>query len=378
MSQILGAMNTFGRLFRITTFGESHGAGIGVVIDGVPGNLRIDLQEVETALRRRRPGQSLYTSPRQEADSVQVLSGLYEGKTTGAPLTLWIPNVDVRSADYKPLEELYRPSHADYTYAVKYGHRDPRGGGRSSARETAARVAAGAIAQQILRTFLPELRILAWTAAIGPYETDIQPSAVEAVEASPVRCPDPAVSAQIEAYVRQLMERGDTTGGVIACRVEGIPAGLGEPIYDKLHARLGYAMLGINAAKAFEVGAGFGAARMQGSAHNDPFVYEGGQVRPLTNQAGGVLGGISTGAPLFFRVGFKPIATLRQPQVTVNTSGETVTLTAQGRHDPCPVPRAVPVVEAMTALVLMDFYLLERAIQVERQSAGASSSAPSV
>lgn len=358
-------MNTFGRLFRITTFGESHGAGIGVVVDGLPGGLRIDLEMVEAALRRRRPGQNPYTSPRQEEDKVEVLSGLYEGKTTGAPLTLWIPNRDVRSADYKPLEEVYRPSHADYTYAVKYGHRDPRGGGRSSARETAARVAAGAVAYQFLKAFLPDLRILAWVSAIGPYETDFQPATLEAVEASPVRCPDPQVSVQIEAYLRQLIEEGDTTGGIITCRVEGLPAGLGEPIYDKLHARLAYGMLSINAAKAFEIGEGFGAARMRGSAHNDPFVYEGGRVQPQTNRAGGVLGGISTGAQVSFRVGFKPIATLRQPQVSVNTAGEAVTFTAQGRHDPCPVPRAVPIVEAMTNVILADFYLLWRATQRE-------------
>jgi chorismate synthase len=259
------------------------------------------------------------------------------------------------------LEQLYRPSHADYTYAVKYGHRDPRGGGRSSARETAARVAAGSVAQQMLQAFLPELRILAWTMAIGPYETEVWPATPEAVEASPVRCPDPAVSAQIEAYLRQLMEEGDTVGGVIACRVEGLPAGLGEPIYDKLSARLAYAMLSINAAKAFEIGEGFRAAQMRGSAHNDPFGVEGGQIRPQTNHAGGVLGGISTGMPLFFRVGFKPIATLRRPQRTVTTTGEETSFVAQGRHDPCPVPRAVPIVEAMTAIVLADFYLLWRA-----------------
>lgn len=354
-------MNTFGRLFRITTFGESHGAGIGVVVDGLPGNLPIDLEGVQRALRRRRPGQNPFTSPRQEEDKVEVLSGLYQGKTTGAPLTLWIPNTDARSADYEPLEAVYRPSHADYTYAVKYGHRDPRGGGRSSARETAARVAAGAIAQQLLQRFLPELTIVAWTAAIGPYQTEERPSAPEVVEASPVRCPDPFVSEQMEAYLRQLVEEGDTTGGVIACEVKDLPAGLGEPIYDKLHARLAYAMLSINAAKAFEIGEGFQGAGMQGSMHNDPFMREGGEIRPRTNRAGGVLGGISTGAPLFFRVGFKPIATLRQPQVTVNAAGEMVTLAAGGRHDPCPVPRAVPIVEAMTALVLADFYLLWRA-----------------
>jgi len=354
-------MNTFGRLFRITTFGESHGAGIGVVIDGLPGNLPIDLERVQEALWRRRPGQNPYTSPRQEKDKVEVLSGLYQGKTTGAPLTLWIPNTDARSADYEPLETIYRPSHADYTYAVKYGHRDPRGGGRSSARETAARVAAGAIAQQVLRRFLPELTIIAWTAAIGPYQTEERPSTPDVVEASPVRCPDPLISAQIEAYLTQLVEEGDTTGGIIACEVRGLPAGLGEPIYDKLHARLAYAMLSINAAKAFEIGEGFRGAGMQGSVHNDPFIQEGGEIRPQTNHAGGVLGGISTGAPLFFRVGFKPIATLRKPQLTVNAAGEMVTLAAGGRHDPCPVPRAVPTVEAMAALVLADFYLLWRA-----------------
>lgn len=351
-------MNTFGRLFRITTFGESHGPGIGVVIDGLPGNLPIDLERVASALRRRRPGQSAFTSPRQEEDKVEVLSGLYEGKTTGAPLTLWIPNTDMRSADYEPLKGLYRPSHADYTYASKYGHRDPRGGGRSSARETAARVAAGAIAYQFLRAVLPEIRILAWTAAIGPYETALVPETLEVVEASPVRCPDPVVSAQMQAYLTQLIETGDTTGGVIACQVTGLPAGLGEPIYDKLHARLAYAMLSINAAKGFEIGSGFAGSQMRGSEHNDSFVNEGGRILLKTNQAGGVLGGISTDAPLFFRVAFKPIATIRQPQVTVTTAGEETLFTAGGRHDPCPVPRAVPIVEAMTALVVADFYLL--------------------
>lgn len=357
-------MNTYGRLFRITTFGESHGAGIGVVIDGLPGGLAIDLERVREALRRRRPGQSPYTSPRQESDEVQVLSGLYQNKTTGAPLTLWIPNVDARPQDYELLTEIYRPSHADYTYARKYKHRDPRGGGRSSARETVARVAAGAIALQLLKAKYPDLSILAWTAAIGPYETSYEPTSMEEIEASPVRCPDPAVSSQIQAYLAQLMEAGDTTGGIIAAKVTGLPAGWGEPIYDKLHARLGYAMLSINAAKAFEIGSGFAGTRTQGSLHNDPFALKDGTIYPQTNNAGGVLGGISTGAPLFFRVGLKPIATLRQPQQTVTTAGELVTFTPTGRHDPCPVPRAVPIVKAMTALTLADFFLLAQALDV--------------
>lgn len=354
-------MNTFGRLFRITTFGESHGPGIGVVIDGLPGNVPIDLEAIRHALARRRPGQSPFTSPRQEEDQVEVLSGLYEGKTTGAPLTLWIPNRDARPADYAEIAQVFRPSHADYTYAVKYTHTDPRGGGRSSARETAARTAAGAVALQFLQHRYPEVRILAWTAAIGPYATEAVPTSPAEVEASPVRCPDPTVSLQMIAYLEELVQAGDTTGGIIAAQVEGIPAGWGEPVYDKLSARLAYAMFSINAVKGFEVGEGFRAARMQGSEHNDPFTrMEEGIVRPASNHAGGVLGGISTGAPIFFRVAFKPIATLRRPQLTVTRSGEAILFTAKGRHDPCPVPRAVPIVEAMTAIVLADFALLRQ------------------
>ncbi|MCS7153688.1 MAG: chorismate synthase [Bacteroidia bacterium] len=355
-------MNTFGRLFRITTFGESHGAGIGVVIDGLPGGLAIDWTRVQKALARRRPGHSPYTSSRQEPDTVEVLSGLYQGKTTGAPLALWIPNQDARSEDYAKVAEVFRPSHADFTYVLKYKNPDPRGGGRSSARETAARVAAGAIASQLLESLYPELRILAWTSAIGPYETSYQPQSVEEVESSPVRCPDPAVSQAIIEYLELLRGEGDTTGGIISARVEGLPAGLGEPLYDKLHARLAYAMLSINAAKGFEIGTGFAGARMRGSEHNDPFIRTAeGEIRPETNRAGGVLGGISTGAPLFFRVAFKPIATLRRPQKTVTRHGEPTLLVVEGRHDPCPVPRAVPIVEAMTAIVLADFVLLHRA-----------------
>ncbi|MEN3040017.1 MAG: chorismate synthase, partial [Bacteroidia bacterium] len=311
-------MNTFGRLLRITTFGESHGPGIGLVIDGLPGDIPIEIEEIQAALRRRRPGQSAYVSPRNEQDELQVLSGLYQGRTTGAPLALWIPNVDARPSDYAEVEKVFRPSHADFTYAVKYGHTDPRGGGRSSARETAARVAAGAVASQLLRVLHPSLRILSWTSQIGPFSTTCIPSSLEEIEASPVRCPDERVTAQILAYLDQLIQEGDTTGGVVSTQVEGIPAGWGEPIYDKLSARLAYAMLSINAAKGFEIGAGFGAAQMRGSEHNDPFVLtDVGEVRPLTNQAGGILGGISTGAPLYFRVAFKPISTLRRPQRTV-------------------------------------------------------------
>ncbi|MCX8112142.1 MAG: chorismate synthase [Bacteroidia bacterium] len=352
-------MNTFGRLFRITTFGESHGAGIGVVIDGLPSGITLDLDRVRIALQRRRPGRLAYTSPRQEADAAQVLSGLYQGKTIGSPLTLWIPNVDVRSEEYTAVSEAFRPSHADYTYALKYGHTDPRGGGRSSARETAARVAAGAVAQQFLESRYPQLRLLVWTAAIGPHMTVRMPLGAEEIEASPVYCPDPEVSQAMIEYLKQLQEEGDTTGGIVAARVEGLPAGLGEPLYDKLHARLGYAMLSINAAKGFEVGEGFGAARQKGSEHNDPFIRtEDGRIRPATNRAGGVLGGISTGEDLVFRVAFKPIATLRRPQATVTRTGMPTTLRVHGRHDPCALPRAVPVVEAMTAIVLADFVLL--------------------
>ncbi|MCS6789451.1 MAG: chorismate synthase [Bacteroidia bacterium] len=351
-------MNSFGEALRITTFGESHGAGIGVVIDGLPANLPVDWERVQSALQRRRPGQSAYTSPRSESDRVEVLSGLYQGRTAGAPLTLWMPNQNARPEEYEEIAQVFRPSHADYTYFLKYRHIDPRGGGRSSARETAARVAAGAVALQLLEKLYPGVQIIAWTSAIGPYHTMYEPQRLEEVERSPVRCPDPEVSKQIEAYLLQLQAEGDTTGGVVSTRVEGIPPGLGEPIYDKLSARLAYAMLSINAAKGFAFGRGFEAAALRGSDHNDPFGVQEGQVRPLTNQAGGILGGISTGEPIFFQVAFKPIATLRQPQHTTTKAGEPVVLELKGgRHDPCPVPRAVPIVEAMTALVLADFAL---------------------
>jgi len=354
-------MNTFGRLLRITTFGESHGPGIGVVIDGLPGDLPVDLQRVQAALARRRPGQSPFTTPRQESDAVEVLSGLYQGRTTGAPLALWMANRDARPEEYAEIAQVYRPSHADFTYHLKYRNPDPRGGGRSSARETAARVAAGAIAQQLLEKLTPGLRIVAWTAAIGPYATTYQPQSTEEVDSSPVRCPDPTVSAHIQRYLEELIQVGDTTGGIVAVRVEGVPPGWGEPIYDKLPARLAYAMLSINAARGFEIGEGFAGTAWRGSAHNDPFEVDAqGRIRPSTNHAGGVLGGISTGEPLFFRVAFKPIATLRQAQQTITRTGKPIQFTAQGRHDPCPVPRAVPIVEAMTALVLADFALLAR------------------
>lgn len=361
-------MNTFGRLFRITTFGESHGAGIGVVIDGLPGDLPISVEAIQRALARRRPGQSAYTTPRNEPDTVQVLSGLYQGRTIGAPLTLWIPNQDTRSEDYEEIARAFRPSHADFTYTVKYKHTDPRGGGRSSARETAARVAAGAVALQLLEHLYPDIRILAWTSAIGPYQSDCIPHSHEEVEASPVRCPDPVISAHMEAYLAQLIAEGDTTGGIVSAQVTGIPPGLGEPIYDKLPARLAYAMMSINAVKGFEIGSGFKGTQMKGSEHNDPFVRtEEGAIRPATNHAGGVLGGISTGAPLYFRVAFKPIATIRRPQTTVTPTGEPTVLTAKGRHDPCPVPRAVPIVEAMAAIVLADFALLAQRLPVEEK-----------
>ncbi|MCS7297166.1 MAG: chorismate synthase [Bacteroidia bacterium] len=354
-------MNTFGRLFRITTFGESHGPGIGVVIDGIPAGLPIDLEAVQGELARRRPGQSPYTTPRQEPDALEVLSGLYEGKTTGAPLALWIPNRDAQSEAYEEIKEVFRPSHADFTYFLKYRHTDPRGGGRSSARETAARVAAGAIALQLLQYFYPKLQILSWTSAIGPYETLYIPSSREEIEASPVRCPDKEMSKQMQAYIEQLQSEGDTTGGIITTQVEGMPAGLGEPLYDKLSARLAYAMLSINATKGFEVGEGFRAARLRGSEHNDSFTQTPeGRIRPATNHAGGLLGGISTGEALRFRVAFKPISSLQQPQVTMTRFGKPTVIKIKGRHDPCPIPRAVPVVEAMTAIVLADFLLLSQ------------------
>ena len=353
------AGNTFGRLFRLTTFGESHGEAIGGVIDGCPPNVALDFEAIQRELDRRKPGQSAIVTQRKESDRVRFLSGLFEGRTTGTPIGFVIENEAQRSGDYDHIKEVYRPSHADYTYAQKYGIRDYRGGGRSSARETAARVVAGAIGKQLLKG----VSITAYTSAVGEIAlaTPYEQLDLSLVEANPVRCPDVEIAAQMEAYIKEVRKAGDTVGGVVSCVVQGVPIGLGEPVFDKLHAELGRAMLSINAVKGFEYGSGFAGARMRGSAHNDHFNVDG---TTRTNYSGGVQGGISNGMDIYFNVAFKPVATLMQEQEALSTDGRLVAMQGKGRHDPCVVPRAVPIVEAMTALVLVDFYLRNKAIKI--------------
>ncbi len=352
------AGNTFGVLFRVTTFGESHGPAIGCVIDGCPAGLPIDEAFLLSEMARRRPGQSALVTQRREADRVEILSGIFEGQTTGMPIALLIRNEDQRPRDYEHLAQAFRPSHADYTYRAKYAHRDYRGGGRSSARETAARVAAGAIAKLLLRHHGIEVR--AYVSQIGhislqaPY-TDLD---LSLTDTNDVRCPDAQVAEQMAQLIRQVRKAGDTVGGIITGVVRGCPPGLGEPVFDKLHADLAKALLSINAAKGFEYGSGFASAHMTGSQHNDLFTTTPeGQIRTLTNHSGGIQGGISNGMDIYFRVAFKPVATLLRDQPSVDAAGNPITLKGKGRHDPCVLPRAVPVVEAMTALVMADHLL---------------------
>ncbi|MFZ9682142.1 MAG: chorismate synthase [Cephaloticoccus sp.] len=350
--------NSFGNLFRITTWGESHGAAIGVVVDGCPPNLPLTAEEIQAELDRRRPGQSDIVTPRKEADAVEILSGLYEGCTTGTPISMLVRNTDQRPAAYDEMVEKFRPSHADYTYQAKFGLRDPRGGGRSSARETIGRVAAGAIAKKIL-TLAGAVEIRAFLTRVHDIEMPALaklPTLAE-VEASPVRCPDPATAERMIARIKEVRRQGDSVGGVIECRVRGLPVGLGEPVFDRLEADLAKAMLSLPATKGFEVGSGFAGTVLKGSEHNDPFVMRDGQVHTASNRSGGVQGGISNGEELVFRTAFKPTATILQSQKTVNVKGEDTELAARGRHDPCVVPRAVPIVEAMTALVLLDHWM---------------------
>ena len=354
--------NTFGTLFRITTFGESHGVGIGVIIDGCPAGVAVEAAHIQAALDRRRPGQSDLTTPRQEADTVQIQSGIFEGLTTGTPISLFIANADARSQDYSHLAHAYRPSHADYTYDAKYGQRDYRGGGRSSARETAARVAAGAVAARLLAHFGVEVK--AYVSAVGEIEVPVGYEALDMglIDSNLVRCPHPATAAAMEARIRTARDAHDTVGGVITGVATGVPPGLGEPVFDKLPAVLGHALLSINAVKGFEFGSGFGGTRLPGSVHNDAFyTNEAGRVRTRTNHSGGSQGGISNGQDVYFRVAFKPVATLLQAQQTINDQGEAITLAGRGRHDPCVLPRAVPIVDAMTSLVLADLLLRARA-----------------
>ncbi|MFP9117429.1 chorismate synthase [Flavobacterium sp. RNTU_13] len=349
------AGNTYGTLFRLSTFGESHGAAIGGVIDGCPPGIVLDMEAIQTELNRRRPGQSAIVTQRKEPDEVQFLSGIFEGKTTGAPIGFIVPNTNQKSQDYSHIKDVYRPSHADFTYDKKYGTgvRDYRGGGRSSARETISRVVGGAIARQVI----PGISIHAYTSSVGDIflEKPYQALDFSLVESNAVRCPDAEVAARMEDYIKEVRKDGDTVGGTVTCVIKNVPAGLGEPVFDKLHAELGKAMLSINAVKGFEYGSGFCGAKMRGSEHNDIFNADGST---KTNLSGGIQGGISNGMDIYFRVAFKPVATIMQEQETIDSNGNVVAMHGKGRHDPCVVPRAVPIVEAMAALVIADFYLL--------------------
>ncbi len=346
--------NTFGHLFTLTTFGESHGAAIGGVVDGMPAGIDIDLDFIQQELNRRRPGQSKITTARQEADRVELLSGVFEGKSTGCPIGFIVRNENQHSQDYENLRTVFRPSHADYTYLKKYGIRDHRGGGRSSARITISRVVAGALAKLALRQH--GISIQAYTSQVGPIalDRDYRRYDLTLTEQNDVRCPDPEKAQQMEELISEVKAAGDTIGGVITCVIKGCPVGLGNPEFGKLHAELGAAMLSINAAKGFDYGDGFDIVNRRGSEVNDVFRSENGRVSTATNHSGGIQGGISNGEDIYFRVAFKPVATLLQPQQTVDVEGNATTLTARGRHDPCVLPRAVPVVEAMAAIVIFD------------------------
>jgi chorismate synthase len=349
------AGNTFGQLFRLSTFGESHGAAIGGVIDGCPPGITLDLQAIQKELNRRRPGQSAIVTQRKEPDEVQFLSGIFEGRTTGAPIGFIVPNTNQKSDDYSHIKDVYRPSHADYTYDKKYGVRDYRGGGRSSARETISRVVGGAIAKHVV----PDIKINAFTSSVGEIYIDKPYQALDfsLTESNAVRCPDAATAARMEEYIKEIRKEGDTVGGTVTCVIQNVPIGLGEPVFDKLHAELGKAMLSINAVKGFEYGSGFCGAKMKGSEHNDLFNANG---TTKSNLSGGIQGGISNGMDIYFRVAFKPVATIMQSQTTIDADGNETEMQGRGRHDPCVVPRAVPIVEAMAALVLADYYLLAK------------------
>ena len=347
--------NIYGTLFRLATYGESHGSAIGGVIDGCPAGIKLDLDAIQNDLNRRKPGQSSIVTQRKEPDEVSFYSGIFKGKTTGTPIGFAIHNTNQKSDDYSHIKDSYRPSHADYVYDEKYGIRDYRGGGRSSARETASRVVAGAIAKQ----FLSPMDIQAYVSGVGKLSLDTNPSEIDfsSVEQNPVRCPDPKMANEMERYIKQIRKEGDTVGGVITCIIKNVPVGLGEPVFDKLHAELSKAMLSINAVKGFEYGSGFKGTQMKGSEHNDLFNSDG---TTQTNRSGGIQGGISNGMDIYFNVAFKPVATIMQNQQTINSQGVKVEMQGKGRHDPCVVPRAVPIVEAMSALVLADFMLLKR------------------
>jgi chorismate synthase len=354
--------SSFGKLFNISTFGESHGGGVGVVVDGCPPRLPISLEEIQRDLDRRRPGQSRLTTPRNEADRVEVLSGVFEGKSLGSPIAMLVRNEDARSSAYEPMKDIYRPSQADYTTEAKYGIRAWQGGGRASARETIGRVAAGAIARKLL-AHAAQIEVLAWVQSVQDIVANIDPSQVQLaqVEASPTRCPDPVIAEQMTQRIDEARRNRDSLGGVVQCIVRNVPPGLGEPVFDKLEADLAHALLSLPASKGFEVGSGFAGTLLSGSSHNDAFVPgSDGRPRTRTNRSGGIQGGISNGEDILLRIAFKPTATISQAQDTVDRDNNAVVLTAQGRHDPCVLPRAVPMVEAMVCLVLADHLLRQR------------------
>jgi chorismate synthase len=353
----------FGEVFRIATWGESHGGGVGVVIDGCPPRLPLTEADIQPDLDRRRPGQSDIVTPRKEADTCKILSGTFQGQTLGTPISIMVPNTDARPSAYSEMETMFRPSHADFTYQTKYGIRNWEGGGRSSARETIGRVAAASVARKVLQTLYPEIEVLAFVTAIHDIEAQIDPATVtaEAIEANSVRCPDAATAEAMVTRIKEVRSQGDSVGGLIECICKGVPSGLGEPVFDKLEADLAKGMLSLPATKGFEIGSGFAGARLKGSEHNDAFRLRDGKVHTTTNLSGGIQGGISNGEPIVFRIAFKPTATIAKSQQTVTVTGEEADLSARGRHDPCVLPRAVPMVEAMTWLILCDHLLRQRA-----------------
>lgn len=353
--------SSFGKLFKIHTYGESHGAALGVVIEGCPAGLKIDESFIQLELDRRKPGQSKITTQRREADEFEILSGVFEGKSTGTPLSILIRNEDQKSKDYSHIADKFRPSHADYTFQAKYGIRDYRGGGRSSARETVARVAAGAVAKLLLKHY--DITCQSYVSQVGDLklETPYSDLDLSKTEDNILRCPDPKMAEAMIQLIDQTRKNRDTIGGIITGVIKGTPAGLGEPVFDKLHAELGKAMLSINAVKGFEYGSGFEGVKLNGSTHNDAFYQEGDDIKTRTNHSGGVQGGISNGQDIYFNVAFKPVATIMMNQESINEAGESVTVSGKGRHDPCVVPRAVPIVEAMSALVIADYLLISKA-----------------
>ncbi|MBM3685027.1 MAG: chorismate synthase [Actinobacteria bacterium] len=358
--------STTGSIFRLTSYGESHGPAVGAVVDGCPPRLALDVAAIQRDLDRRRPGQSRLTTQRKEADTVEILSGVHEGRTTGTPIGLIVRNADQNPGAYDHLEDVYRPSHADYTYDAKYGFRDHRGGGRSSARETIARVAGGAIARALLAE-AAKIEIVAWVSSVGTIdapEADLATITADLVDAGPTRCPDPATAAAIEDAIDAARRAGDSLGGVVTCVARNVPPGLGAPAFDRLEAALAAAVMSLPATKGFEIGSGFAGTRLRGSEHNDPYVMVAGQVRTTANRSGGVQGGISNGEPIVLRAAFKPTATIASSQQTITRAGTPVELAARGRHDPCVLPRAVPLVEAAVALVLADHWLLQRTVDV--------------